>query len=247
MKLAASKTAWAMTLCLALGIAQMAQADGQSCEGITEPVFDVTLSMAVPGIMTVQRFKEGQFVQPNDVILELDSQLEELEVERRRLVMENRKSDAESTKLVFDKTASISRDELLKKEADYQVALAEYRIAVQELQRRKLFAPGAGVITEVNLHVGEACSPYTAVARLVDTRQCYFISHVEAKAASGLKTGQTVQLEIDDVKNPIKLGAKIVFVSPVVDSASGLQKIKAIFDNTDGKVRPGLTGKMLFD
>jgi RND family efflux transporter MFP subunit len=246
MKLAISKVALALALCLAFGSSQLARAGEQSCEGITEPVFDVTLSMAVPGIMTVQRFKEGQFVQTNDVILELDSQLEELEVERRRLVMENRKSDADSTKLVFDKTASISRDELLKKQADYEVALAEYKIAVQELQRRKLFAPGAGVITEVSLHVGEACSPYTPVVRLVDTRQCYFISHVEAKAASGLKTGETVQLEIDD-KSPIKLGAKIVFVSPVVDSASGLQKIKAIFDNTDGKVRPGVTGKMWFD
>jgi RND family efflux transporter MFP subunit len=225
----------------------MARAGAQNCEGITEPVFDVTLSMAVPGIMTVQRFKEGQFVQTNDVILELDSQLEELEVERRRLVMENRKADADSTKMVFDKTASVSRDELLKKEADYEVALAEYKIAVQELQRRKLIAPGAGVITEISLHVGEACSPYTPVARLVDTRQCYFISNIEAKAAAGLKTGEMVQLEIDDLKNPIKLGAKIVFVSPVVDSASGLQKIKAIFDNADGKVRPGVTGRMLFD
>ncbi|HWF19799.1 MAG TPA: efflux RND transporter periplasmic adaptor subunit [Verrucomicrobiae bacterium] len=247
MKLAASKMAVTLGLCLALGVSQMARAGAQNCEGITEPVFDVTLSMAVPGIMTVQRFKEGQFVQTNDVILELDSQLEELEVERRRLVMENRKADADSTKMVFDKTASVSRDELLKKEADYEVALAEYKIAVQELQRRKLIAPGAGVITEISLHVGEACSPYTPVARLVDTRQCYFISNIEAKAAAGLKTGEMVQLEIDDLKNPIKLGAKIVFVSPVVDSASGLQKIKAIFDNADGKVRPGVTGRMLFD
>lgn len=246
MKLAASKWA-ALALCVGLALAQSARAAGQSCEGITEPVFDVTLSMAVPGIMTVQRFKEGQFVETNDVILELDSKLEELEVERRRSVMENLKADAESTKVVFDKTASVSRDELLKKESDYQVALAEYKIAEQELQRRKLFAPGAGVITEINLHVGEACAPYQPIARLVDTRRCYFISNVEAKAASGLKTGETVEVEIDDLKKPMKVPAKIVFVSPVVDSASGLQKIKAIFDNEDGKVRPGVTGKMWFD
>ena len=237
----------ALALCIGLCVSQPARAGEQSCEGITEPVFDVTLSMAVPGIMTVQRFKEGQFVQTNDVILELDSQLEELEVERRRLVMENRKADAESTKVVFDKTASVSRDELLKKQADYEVALMEYKIAVQELQRRKLFAPGAGVITEVSLHVGEACSPYAPIAHLVDTRQCYFICNVEAKAASDLKTGQTVEVEIDDLKNVVKVPAKIVFVSPVVDSASGLEKIKAIFDNADGKIRPGVTGKMWFD
>jgi RND family efflux transporter MFP subunit len=247
MKFASSNLARALSLCLALGASPLAQAATQSCEGITEPVFDVTLSMAVPGIMTVQRFKEGQFVQTNDIILELDSQLEALEVERRRLVMENHKADAESTKLVFDKTASISRDELLKKQADYEVALAEYKIAVEQLQRRKLFAPGAGVITDISLRVGEACSPYQPIVRLVDTRQCYFICNVEAQAAAGLKTGETVKVEIGDLKNPVKVEAKLVFISPVVDSASGLQKVKAIFDNADGKVRPGITGKMWFD
>jgi RND family efflux transporter MFP subunit len=245
MKLSPKLVAFAGLL-VALGFSELS-VTAQSCEGITEPVFDVTLSMAVPGIMTMQRFKEGQFVQTNDVILELDSQLETLEVERRRLVMENRKADAESTKQVFEKTSSISRDELLKKEADYEVAFAEYKIAVEELKRRKLFAPGAGVITEVSLHVGEACSPYQPVAHLVDTRQCYFISNIEAKLASALKPGQTVQVEIEDLKSPVKVEAKIIFVSPVVDSASGLQKIKAIFDNADGKISPGVTGKMRFD
>ncbi|MDB6023604.1 MAG: hypothetical protein JWQ04_3461 [Pedosphaera sp.] len=247
MRLAKYNLAVLLGFSLLLGASSGALAGTLTCEGITEPVFDVTLSMSVPGIITVQRLKEGEFARTNEVILELDSQLEELEVQRRKLVMENRKTDAESTKLVFDKTSSVSRDELLKKEADYQVALAEYKIAVEQLQRRKLFAPGAGVITEINLHVGEACSPYQPVARLVDTRQCYFISNVEAKAATGLKTGQTVHVEIEDGKNPFKVDAKIVFISPVVDAASGLQKVKAIFDNVDGKVRPGVAGRMLFE
>src|ERR1700735_280030 len=140
--------------------------------------------------------------------------------------MENRKTDWESTKVVFDKTMSVSRDELLKKEADYQVALAEYQIAEEELKRRKLIAPGSGVITEIKLHVGESCSAYQPVAHLVDTRKCYFISDIDAKMSSGLKTGQTVSLEIEDSGSPIKVEAAIVFISPVVDSASGLQKVK---------------------
>ena len=233
-----------LVLQLAAGQPLSVSAQTAACDGITEPVFDVTLSMAVPGIVTVQKVREGDFVTTNDVILEIDSRLEELEVTRRRLVMENRKTDWESTKVVFDKTASVSRDELLKKEADYQVALAEYQIAVEELNRRKLHAPGAGVLTELKLHVGESCAAYQPVARLVDTRQCYFISNIDAKMSGELKTGQTVRLEIDDAANPIKVDAKIVFISPVVDSASGLQKVKAVFENENGRIRPGLAGKM---
>ena len=49
---------------LSLGIATWTvlpagAAESLSCAGVTEPVFDVTLSMAVPGIITVQQFNES--------------------------------------------------------------------------------------------------------------------------------------------------------------------------------------------
>ena len=43
------------------------------------------------------------------------------------------------------------------------------------------------------------------------------------------------------------LTGKVVFLSPVVDPASGLQKVKLLFDNADGKVRPGLAGKLFIE
>lgn len=235
----------ALALASLAGLSAPAGADEpKSCVGITEPVFDVALSMPVAGIVTARRFKEGDFVQANDVILELDGRLEEIDADRRRIVMEASKADWESTKTVFTKTSSVSRDELLKKETDYKVATAEYQMAMEELRRRKLIAPAAGIITELNLHLGEACSAYQPVARLVDTRKCYFVSNVEAGLSARLKPGQTVDLSIDDAGTLVKIRAAIVFVSPVVDSASGLQKVKAVFDNADSRVRPGLTGKM---
>jgi len=215
-----------------------------SSEGVTEPVLDVTLSLPEPGIITVESVKEGDFVNTNQMILKLDSRLEELEVERRRLVMENKKTDLKTTQAVFEKAVSVSRDELLKKEVEYNVAATEYQIAQEQLRRRSLTAPKAGVITEIKLHVGEACIAYQPVVRLVDTRRCYFISNVEAKQASRLRTGQTVELQLEDSKEPIKVQGQIVFVSPVVDPASGLQKVRVVFDNNDGKVRPGLAGQL---
>ena len=217
-----------------------------SCKGVTEPVFDVTLSLPVAGIITTLRFKEGDFVQTNDVILELDHRLEEIEVDRRKCIMENHKADWESTRTVFDKSSSVSRDELLKKETDFKVALAEYEEAREQLRRRSLIAPGAGVITEIKLHEGEACAAYEPVVRVADTRKCYFVTNLEAGDPVRLKTGQKVVIEIENAAAPIKVNGEIVFVSPVVDSASGLQRIKAVFDNADGKVRPGLTGRVLW-
>ena len=39
----------------------------------------------------------------------------------------------------------------------------------------------------------------------------------------------------------------ITLMTAVVDPASGLQKVKALFDNRDGKVRPGVAGRMLWN
>jgi RND family efflux transporter MFP subunit len=229
---------------LAAGCALAVPAESSCGTGITEAVFDVTLSMPVPGIIRTQSVKEGSLIRTNEVILELDNRLEELEVERRKLVMDNRKADWESTRTVFEKSSSVSRDELLKKEAEYKVALAEYETAQEQLRRRHLLSPGEGVVAEVKLQVGEACAAYEPVARVVDTRRCYFISNIEARISSGLKVNQPVRLELEDGNSSLRVEARIVFISPVVDPASGLQKVKALFENVDGKVRPGLVGKM---
>jgi RND family efflux transporter MFP subunit len=203
------------------------------------------LSFPDPGIIAAQHFKEGDFVDTNDVVIQLDSRLEELEVERRRLVMENAKSQWEGTKTVFDKSVSVSHEELLKKQADYDVAHVDYQIALEQLHRRSLFPPHPGVIAEIRLHPGEACIGYQPVVRLVDTRKCYFVSNVEALQSASLKKGQTVKLQIDGaVTNTIE--GQIVFVSPVVDPASGLQKVRVIFDNAEGRVQPGHSGRMSF-
>jgi RND family efflux transporter MFP subunit len=215
--------------------------------GLTEPVHDLSLSLAVPGIVSFEGAKEGDFVRSNAVILELDKRLEELEVQKRKLIVENRKADWEGTKMVYDKGASVSREELLNKETEYKVALNDLETALQQLQRRSLVAPRAGVITRMILHAGEACSAYQPVVRLVDARECYFVSNVEAKAAGKLKTGQTVKLEIEGASGSLAVQGRIVFISPVVDRASALQRVKVLFDNSDGQVCAGVAGRILLE
>ena len=53
------------------------------------------------------------------------------------------------------------------------------------------------------LDLGEACQPYQPLVRVVDTRQCYFVSNLEGKTGARLKAGQTVTLEIDSGGPPI--------------------------------------------
>lgn len=236
---------WILTLWVTAAISSWTASAQTVVAGITEPFLDVTVSSSVPGIIGAQKFREGDFVNEGQIIVALDKRLEELEVDRRRLVAENRKTDVEATRILYNKTKSVSKDELDKKEVEYNVAVVEHDMAAEQLRKREIAAPVSGTITEFFLDVGEACQPYQPMLRLVDTRRCYFVSNLESRAAIGLKPNQTVNLEIEAGDAPVKIQGKIVFLSPVVDPASGLMKVKALFENADGKIRPGVAGRML--
>jgi RND family efflux transporter MFP subunit len=216
-------------------------AEIKSVNGITEPFMDVELGASVAGIIHSESFKEGDTVKKGEVIIDLDKRLEELEVERRKAVMDQNKMTLESTRTLAQNTKSVSKEELAKKEAEYNVSVAEYGIAVEQLAHRQIVAPFPGVISEIQLHPGAACAPYQSIVRLVDTTRFYFVGQIEGKSSLSLRLDQPVKIEVE---GGAVVTGKISFISPVVDPASGLAKIKAVFDNVDGKIRPGLAAKL---
>lgn len=231
-----------IALCLASPLLPAHAAEVPAIDGITLPFMDVMLGSSVPGIISVEKFKEGDRVEKGDVILELDKKLEEFEVQRRKAVMDQNEIQMKSTQQLSVNTKSVSLEEMHKAEAEYKVSHAEYDIAVQELAHRQVVAPFSGSITEISLHIGAACGPYQPLVRLVDTTRCYFEGHIDGKDAASLHLDQPVKIEIDGAEAPVS--GKICFISPVVDPASGLARVKAIFQNDDGKIRPGVAAKL---
>ncbi|MFO1500742.1 MAG: efflux RND transporter periplasmic adaptor subunit [Verrucomicrobiota bacterium] len=216
--------------------------------GITEPILDSTLGTPVAGIISARHFKEGDTVKKGEVVVELDKALEDLEVARRHIVLEPLQTDYEASKFLFEQPkSSVSKEIVEKKQAEYKVAQAEYELAKEQARKRLITAPFEGTITELFLQVGESCQVQQPILRLVDTRQCYFICNVDARTGYSLSPGQRVNLEIESGPAPQNVPATISFVSPVVDAASGLMKVKAIFDNPNPKIRPGVAGRMLLE
>ncbi len=73
-------------------------------------------------------------------------------------------------------------------------------------------------------------------------KDCSVTNPAQFPAAANLKSEQVVKIHVD---GGVVVPARIAFISPVVDPASGLAKVKAIFENAEGKVRPGLTAKLV--
>ncbi len=211
-------------------------------QGITEAYFDATLSAPVAGILGKHFFKEGDSVEAGQVIVELDKRMEELEVARRQTVLENSAEVLRRTEELAARTRSVAQEELDKHRAENRIAQAELDLAREQLRRRQIVAPFPGVIADLfGLDPGEGCQPQTPIARLVDTRRCWLVLNLEARRAQGLQIGQRVSLRLESEIGPRNVEAEIRFVSPVADPASGLVRVKAVFDNAEAGIPAGIT------
>jgi len=213
--------------------------------GITEPYLDATLSTPVAGTIGKHYFKEGDFVSKGQPIVDLDRRLEELEVARRQAILENATAILKRTEELASKTRSVTQEELDKHRAEQRVAQAELDFAREQLRRRQVSAPFNGVVVDLfGLDVGEGCQPQAPLVRLVDTRRCWFVVNLESRVVQRIHLGQRLALSVGAVTGRHNLEAVVQFISPVADPASGLVKVKALFENPEAKVVAGDTATL---
>jgi Cu(I)/Ag(I) efflux system membrane fusion protein len=113
------------------------------------------------------------------------------------------------------------------------------------MRQLQVFAPFSGQISDLfGLETGEIARLQYPLVRLVDTSKVNFITHIEARLSDSIKPGDQVQLEIRSGESAAKFAGSVAFVSPVIESSSGLLRVRVAFDNPDGKIRPGASGTM---
>lgn len=241
-------------------------------EGVTEPISMAVIGTTVSGKVREIPIQEGGRVRKGQVILVLEREEEELNVAITKVVAENRSDsmvasqkkatferDYKATKRLYDSSNSVSEEQLWEKELNYKTAEAEllksvmtkkkewleHDMAKAQLEKRILRAPFDGVVVKHRKKVAESVQALEPLVDVVDVRRCRFISYVVAQEAQGFRLGQTVNLQLDGARQPRLRKGKITFVSPVVDKASMLRTIKVVFENADGSIEPGVTGRIL--
>lgn len=225
------------------------QVAAQRIQGITESIRDAILNSPVDGIIARQFFEEGKFAREGEILVELDKSLQELEAARRKIIRDNRKKEFDRLSALFEETRSVSVEDLDKKQLEYQEAEAEYELAVDLVRKRQIFAPFSGFVVDLfNRDPGEGCKQNeTPLVRLVDTRQARFVCNVEADLGHRIREQQVVPLVVGQGDNQQRMEGTVIFVSPIVDAASGLLTVKVLFQNPDGLIRPGVRGYLLLE
>lgn len=232
------------------------------------PKNDVELAFPLDGVLWKVLIEEGDEVRTGQLLMKLDDRVQSLEAKKRKIQMEDEsklisaklelqilKERLEATKKLFDKTGSVSEDELrtleirtANSQANYDSQLVmekrervEYEGASEVLAQHQLLSPLNGKVVEIRGEKGEWFRTGTPMVRLINDFICTIEFHVSQTDSTRFQVGDKLKV-MQNLNGQLSEGiASIKFISPIADGASGLVKIKAEFVNQDGKFLTGST------
>ena len=211
-------------------------ADNLALSGSIEANESVDIRSEVSGIAESINFEEGAAVKKGQVLfkvndLELRAQLGKIRT-AQGLASENERR----ARLLLEKEA-ISREEYDIASADFKSAQSETQLINAQLAKATIRAPFSGKIGLRSISKGTYVTPETVVAKLVNTTQVKITFSIPEKYATQMKVGNT--LTFTTAGSNEKYTAKIYAIEPEVEIATRTLKLRAIADNSKGKLLPG--------
>lgn len=169
---------------------------------------------------------------------------------RKRLPESVSQSELDQLRLVVDRSSleiEQAQLELELAQAARELKEVELQSAEHDIQKRKIVAPLAGFIVEVNRHRGEWVEPGQTILRILRLDRLRAEGLVNAQAVTGDLLGRRAKLSVTLDGKPQEFVGKIVFVSPEIDPVNGQVRVWAEIDNPQLSLRPGLHGSMAIE
>jgi membrane fusion protein (multidrug efflux system) len=207
-----------------------------SLSGSIEANENVEIRSEVSGIVEKISFSEGTNVSKGQVLLkvndiELRAQLSQA-ITKQKLASENERR----AKLLLQKEA-ISQEEYEIASAEFRSLKAQTQLIQAQIAKTTIRAPFSGKIGLRNISPGTYVTPTTVITKLVSSSQVKISFSIPEKYASEIENKASILFTIPN--NPQKFTAKIYAIEPEIDVATRTLKIRALADNSNGKLLPG--------
>jgi len=207
-----------------------------SLSGSIEANEQIEIHSEVSGIVESISFTEGSQVSKGQVLLkvndiELRAQLVQAKT-KESLASENERR----AKLLLQKEA-ISQEEYDIAGADYRTAKAQTQLIQAQIGKTSVRAPFSGKIGLRNISPGTYVTPTTLIANLVNTNPLKITFSIPEKYASEITIGSPITFSVPNMTE--KFTAKIYALEPGIELATRTLKIRALTENSSGKLLPG--------
>lgn len=213
-----------------------------SLSGSIEANEQIEIRSEVSGIAEKIFFTEGAKVAKGQVLLkindiELRAQAGQTRT-RQTLASENERR----ARLLLEKEA-ISREEYDIASADFKTAKAQTQLLNAQIAKTSIRAPFAGTVGLRSISPGTYVTPETLIASLVNSSQLKITFSIPEKYASQLRPNTTISFTV--AGSTEKFEAKIYALEPAIEVATRTLRVRALAQNTQGKLLPGTFAEVI--
>ena len=211
-----------------------------SSVGTLTAINGVDLSSEVSGLVKEVRFNSGQLVKKGDVIIILDTSVEEasLKDKQARLVLAKLNYDRE--KKLFEKKFS-SQAALDTRYAELLEAQAGVESVQAQIKQKIITAPFDGRTGIRQVDLGQYISPGTILVTLQSLNPLYVNLNIPEQYLPNLYLNQPVDVSVNYGEGKIVAGT-ITAINSKVDQATRNVSIQATIPNDKYELYPGMFG-----
>lgn len=208
-----------------------------SAIGSVAAVNGVTVAADLPGVIDEIDFTSGRNVTKGAVLVRLDTRQE-------RAQLAAAQAQLELARLALQRNEGLSKGGIVP-QANYDQALAEFKSADANvnqikatIERKTIRAPFSGVLGIREVNVGQYLAGGAGIVSLEAISPAYVNFAVPQQQLATMTKGSAIEVVSDALGSPEH--GKIAALDSVVDEATRNVRVQAIFDNANGKLRPGM-------
>lgn len=209
-----------------------------STVGTVSAVQGITVSAEADGVIREIAFTPGAKVEAGDVLVRLDTEIEESQLRAARAAAELARSNARRARELFE-SRTISRAEIDAAEAALQQAEAQIASIEAQIAKKTVRAPFAGRLGIRQVSLGQYLNRGDPVVSLQAFDPVFIEFSLPQQHLARLEEGLEVRVATDAFPGETFRG-KITALNPQVDPRTRNLRIQATVRNADGRLRPGL-------
>ena len=191
---------------------------------------------------------EALFVEEGDVV-EAGQPLAQLETERLRLEVARSRTQLANLRAAYERAERLNASQMISPtEYDaarfgYQTELTNLRLREYELREATIRATIGGVITRRHIKVGHTLNQNAPAFEMKRLDSIEAELNVPEREIQRIRPGQFSRVIVDALPDDGFEG-EVTRVAPEVDPTSGTFRVTVTLDNTDGRLKPGMFGRV---
>ncbi|MBO6633021.1 efflux RND transporter periplasmic adaptor subunit [Parvibaculum sp.] len=202
----------------------------------------ITVTPEITGVVTSIDFEDGERVEEGEVIITIDDKdlKARLAQAEARLTLTRANYQRAERLLKQGSGTARARDEALN---DFKSAEAEVAATKTALDKATITAPFPGIIGLRQVSLGQFLTAGEPIATLADVDNLRIDFRVSEVFLTQIKKGQDVSVAFDALPGETYKGV-VSAIDPVVSVDGRALSVRALLPNDDGKLRPGLFGRV---